>query len=209
MKKIMIIAMIFAIAIFSLVYSGVLNYYGKIVGNVNVQPPVFYAHSETESYGGETYYLLKPNAYPDGKLEEIIAGVFQSKAGEYTTIIDRGWLFPEVSSWYRSKWIFYYEVKIENANKARFFTKIYKFDTSTNSKNLIVECPPSEYTSSTTYTTVTSICDIPPISLNSNERILVEYYASIDINADTLGKVYLKIDDPNSSNPTRIEISTS
>jgi len=42
MKKIMILA-IFAIAIFSLVYSGVLNYYGKIVGNVNVQGPIFYA----------------------------------------------------------------------------------------------------------------------------------------------------------------------
>jgi len=43
MKKIMIIAIIFAFAIFSLVYSGVLNYYGKIVGNVNVQGPIFYA----------------------------------------------------------------------------------------------------------------------------------------------------------------------
>jgi len=38
------------VVIFSLVYSGVLNYYGKIVGNVNVQGPIFYADFSQTPY---------------------------------------------------------------------------------------------------------------------------------------------------------------
>jgi hypothetical protein len=191
--------------VISIAYAGVLNYYGKIVGTANVQSPKFYAHSETESYD-KTYYLLKANVQPDGALKEVSAGIYQSVAGEYETIIDIGWLFPQVSSWYQSNWKFFYEVKIENADKARFFTRIYKFDTSTYAKSLIKECPKTDYITSTTYITTTSTCEIPSISLNQNERILIEYWASIDVNAETLGKIYLKIDDPSSTDPTRIEV---
>ena len=201
MKKIILIISLIAIGIG---YAGVLNYYGKIVGTVNVQAPIFYAHSE-EEYG---YYLFKPNIPPDGSLKKEAGGVYNSRAGEYDTQINSGWLFPQVSSWYPSKWTFYYETKIENANSAKLYAKIYKFDTNTNSKTLVTECPTSDPITSTSYVTITSTCNVPSINLSSSERILVEIWAKVNINADTVGKVYLKIDDPSSTNPTRIEIST-
>jgi len=206
-KKLSLIGILVGFLLFvSIAYAGVLSYYGKIVGSVNVQPPIFYAHSESETYD-KTYYLFKANMLPDGTLKEISAGIYQSDAGEYDTIIDIGWLFPQVSSWYPSNWNFYYETKIENANKAKLFTRIFKFDTSTNTKTLIKECPKTDYTTSTTYTTITSSCEIPSITLESTERILVEYWATIDVDAGVLGKVYLKVDDPTSTNPTRIEVT--
>ncbi|MEM5820707.1 MAG: hypothetical protein QXP34_00060 [Candidatus Aenigmatarchaeota archaeon] len=44
-KKIIIMTMIIGVMLgFGIIYSGVLNYYGKIVGNVNVEGPIFYAN---------------------------------------------------------------------------------------------------------------------------------------------------------------------
>jgi hypothetical protein len=42
MRKFAIIGIAFLLVV-SIAYAGVLNYYGKIVGNVNVQGPIFYA----------------------------------------------------------------------------------------------------------------------------------------------------------------------
>ncbi len=201
MKKIMLIISLIVVGIG---YAGVLNYYGKIVGTITIQSPIFYAHSE-EEYG---YYLFKPNTLPDGDLKEEAGGVYNTKAGEYDAQINSGWLFPQVSSWYPSTWTFYYETKIENANSAKLYTKIYRFDTNTKSKTLVTECPTSDPVTSTSYVTISSTCNVPQINLSPSERILIEIWAKININAGTLGKVYLKIDDPNSANPTRIEIST-
>ena len=44
----------------SIAYAGVLSYYGKIVGTVNIQPPIFYASSE----GTYPKYKLLINAPP-------------------------------------------------------------------------------------------------------------------------------------------------
>jgi len=65
MKKIMIIAIMLGIAIFSLVYSGVLNYYGRIVGNITVQGPIFYADLQSSnSSQGKLLLNSKPeNTY--------------------------------------------------------------------------------------------------------------------------------------------------
>jgi hypothetical protein len=195
--------------VISIAYAGVLEYYGKIVGTANVLPPTFYAHSEKEIYD-KTYRVYKANVQPDGPLEENFAGIIYGEAGEYPALIDVGWLIPQVPSFYPSSWKFYYEVKIENANKGKLFTKIYKFDTTTGTKTLIKECPTSDYTTSTEYGTISSTCDFPGISqLTSSERILVEYWAWIDVNASTLGKIYLKVDDPISPNSTRVEVSKS
>jgi len=201
MKKIILMISLIAIGIG---YAGVLNYYGKIVGTITIQAPIFYAHSEKEY----DYYLFKPNIPPDGEEKELYSIYGSSDSGEYDIKIDKGWLFPQVSSWYPSNWTFYYETKIEDANSAKLYAKIYKFDTSTNNKVLIVECSTSDPVTSTSYVTITSTCNVSQINLSPSERILIEIWAKININAGTVGKVYLKIDDPNSANPTRIEIST-
>jgi len=42
MRKLAMIGIAFLLVV-SIAYAGVLSYYGKIVGNVNVQGPIFYA----------------------------------------------------------------------------------------------------------------------------------------------------------------------
>ena len=87
MKKIILMISLIAIGIG---YAGVLNYYGKIVGTVNIQPPVFYASTKSVEYGYELSINTLPNEYK-GELFSVASVKFYS-------------LPLGVSNWYPSKW---------------------------------------------------------------------------------------------------------
>ncbi len=218
-SKIIIASLIGAILFVSLVYGGVLNYYGKIVGNINVQPPVFYAHSEKETYEKNNYGMYKANVQADGPEVEIgslgLTGshVFLNGFQNY-----KGWLLPYFDSFYSSTWNFYYRVKVAGSgnvveNKAKFYVKLYKFNTQTGEKTLLQECGNTrEVSENEGYTTVSGTCSISSLSFSTDERLLVEYWAEItNAHAQDITYVYISIDNPNISKEyqTRIEVIKS
>jgi len=69
----------FGIAIFSLVYSGILNYYGKIIGNVNVQGPIFYAYiTDTNKNSGDLLLNQKPSSVIQDSFDDGHSYLFRS-----------------------------------------------------------------------------------------------------------------------------------
>jgi len=152
MKKIMIIAIMLGIAIFSLVYSGVLNYYGKIVGNVNVQPPVFYADFSNMPTG---WKKLSINEFP-------------SSSGEVTITDSGSYVFHTnalgISSFYSANWIFYVNAKVTSPPKT-LYIELWEVDPSSGDlKNKI--CETSVTITSSDYNLYSATCSPGAITLN-------------------------------------------
>jgi len=87
MKKTILIISLIAIGIG---YAGVLDYYGKIVGTINVQPPIFYASKKSIEGGYELFINTLPNEYKGELLSVNVVKFYSLPLG--------------VSNWYSSKW---------------------------------------------------------------------------------------------------------
>jgi hypothetical protein len=92
MRKLAMIGIAFLLFV-SIAYAGVLEYYGKIVGNVNVQPPTFYADSSPLQTGG-VYYKMKIN--------EVGSGTVSLQDGNRVLFVTDS---LGITSWYPAKWI--------------------------------------------------------------------------------------------------------
>ncbi len=90
MKKFAVIGIVLSLFV-GIVYTGVLNYYGKIVGTINVQGPIFYADSL--NIGG-VYYKMKIN--------EVGSGTVTLQDGSRVLFVTDS---LNVSSWYSATWI--------------------------------------------------------------------------------------------------------
>jgi hypothetical protein len=208
MRKLAMIGIAFLLVV-SIAYAGVLEYYGKIVGSVNVQPPVFYAHSEIENIAEKNYGKYEVNLPANGPAIEIKKFIDSEGSGRVDTT-RFGFLFPTVSSWYPSTWIFYYRTRadVEGA-KVQLFVKLYKLSSTGDRTQITEDCGfTSIFSTPINWTTLSGNCSVPSITLQPGERILVEYWANYT-NPTKEGYIYIGIDNPEFSidNQTRIEVS--
>jgi hypothetical protein len=209
MRKLAMIGIAFLLIV-SIAYAGVLEYYGKIVGNVNVLPPTFYTHSEVESFANENYGIFKANTPADGPAKEIKATVSGKSGSVMLDFSYAGFLLPPMDSFYSSTWTFYYRVSTTAPGaKVQIYVYVYKL-ASDGTKNLVAgPCGYSPIiTSGDNWKTVSGTCNIPSITLLSNERIMVEYWTTWS-EATSGGEISVKIDDPTlpQTDQTRIEVS--
>jgi hypothetical protein len=89
MKKFTLIGIVLSLFV-GIVYTGVLNYYGKIVGTINVQAPIFYASNDCQGNSCKLYVNELPSQY-SGQINNISLAYFDTeKLG--------------VNKWYNSVW---------------------------------------------------------------------------------------------------------
>jgi hypothetical protein len=154
MRKLAMIGIAFLLVI-SIAYAGVLNYYGKIVGNVNVQGPIFYA--STDNIDG-SYYRLYVNNLPEGKKGNIS---FDDSTTLYFVTKPLG-----VTGWYAANWTIKVNIGTNNtvnnkvlvfldfvegvdgnySSKASICTRQEITLDSTTNKTYEIVCPSSEIT---------------------------------------------------------------
>jgi hypothetical protein len=121
MRKFAIIGIAFLLVV-SIAYAGVLSYYGKIIGSVNVQPPIFYADSTSFSTGG-VYYKMKIN--------KVGIGTVSLQDGNRILFVTDS---LGITSWYPAKWIVKIKVYSPSTNGGLSTIRIKKV-----SQNLLDE----------------------------------------------------------------------
>ena len=119
MMKKLIIAII-GILIVSIGSAGLLQYYGKIVGNVNVQPPVFYASKDSIS---SNLYSLQINQKPQS--EDTITITDGNSVYFITGEIG-------VTSFYKGNWHFYIKGKANSGSSTTLWLEFYVPQDATN-----------------------------------------------------------------------------
>jgi hypothetical protein len=154
MKKIILIISLIAIGIG---YAGVLNYYGKIVGTVNVQAPIFYADSNNR---GGVYYEMKIN--------EVGSGTVNLQDGNRVLFVTDS---LGITSWYSAKWIV--KIKIHSPSTGKLSAvKIKKV-----SQDLLTEsdiCEWKDMQLNEGYNLIQKECTLDQISFNSTDRLGLE-----------------------------------
>ena len=135
MMKKLIIAII-GILIVSIGFAGVLQYYGKIIGNVNVQPPVFYVSTDC--------------------LGSVCKLYINSLPGDYSGTVEKNSVYFDsqplnVESWYRGEWKIVLKLKGTTENQRvdyylRFANSDYKsicngyISISTQEEEVTISC---------------------------------------------------------------------
>jgi hypothetical protein len=123
MKRSLIMFGIMSLLVVSLAYAGVLNYYGKIVGNVNVQPPTFYASYENVA---ENWYRLLINQKPSQ------TGTIHFTDGNNVMFWSRS---LNINSFYPATYTFY--IKASATNPTTLNVRLYIADQDGNQKQEI------------------------------------------------------------------------
>jgi hypothetical protein len=136
----------------SIAYAGVLEYYGKIEGTANVQPPAFIADYSDMSSG---WKRLNINAFPEtiGEVSFTDSNAFVFHTGALG-----------ITSFYSAHWRFYVKAKVNSPPKT-LYLELWEVDPSDGT--LINEkCKANVTLDSTEYKTYTATCTSGEISLN-------------------------------------------
>jgi hypothetical protein len=144
--------------VISIAYAGVLNYYGKIVGTANVQPPVFIADYSDMSSG---WKRLNINAFP-----ETIGEV--SFTDSYAFVFHTGAL--GITSFYPANWTFYVKAKVDSLPAKTLYLELW--EVNPNDGSLIDrKCEVPVTLDSTDYKTYTATCTLGEISLDPSHGL--------------------------------------
>jgi hypothetical protein len=116
MIRFAMIGIVFLLVI-SIAYAGVLNYYGKIVGTVSVQPPIFYADFTDMPTG---WKRLNINTLPSLTGELSISG--GSSFAFHTNALG-------INSFYNANWTFFVKAKV-NSPPRNLIVELWRIDPS-------------------------------------------------------------------------------
>jgi hypothetical protein len=163
MKRSLIMFGIMSLLVVSLAYAGVLNYYGKIVGNVNVQGPIFYASTNCSDSVCKLYINSLPSEY----------------SGELT----KGYVYFKseplgVDNWYKARWKIFLKLKGTTDNQ--------KVDYDLRLRN-------SEYkTICSSFITISTSVSETSISCNSDkiEGLTSQYYLELKLTSENNFVIY-------------------
>ena len=151
-------------------YTGVLNYYGKIVGTVNVQGPIFYASNNCSGNVCKLYVNELPSQY-SGEISNVSLIYFDTEK-------------LDVNKWYTSVWKITLKIKPSSSDQRIDYTLKFA-DTSDK-----VICTGSIILSSLETTTIT--CKLTEVELTSShylELILSSKFYPFNIYVDGTTKI--------------------
>jgi len=170
----------------SIAYAGVLSYYGKIVGTVNVQPPIFYADFTNMTTG---WKKLSINALP-------------TQTGEVTITDSNSFAFHTeslgITSFYAANWNFFVKAKVSSPPKA-LYLELWTIDPS-NGDLLSKICEKSVSITSNEYDIYSTTCTPGQFALSSSDGLA---YVIRGAAAPTVNYTI----DVDSVGSTRIEVS--
>jgi hypothetical protein len=152
MKRSLIIFGIVFLLVISIAYAGVLNYYGKIEGIANVQPPLFITDYSNISSG---WKRLNINTFPEA-------------IGEVSFTDTNAFVFHTdalgITSFYPAHWKFHVTAKV-NSPPQTLYLELWEVDPNGGSIKS-KKCEANVTLDSTDYKTYTATCTLGEISLN-------------------------------------------
>jgi hypothetical protein len=165
----------------SITYAGVLEYYGKIEGTVNVQPPIFYATSNLIS---SNLYTLQINQKPGSE-------------GRITVTDGNSVYFMTeplgVDSFYKGKWHFYIKGKSNSGGSTKLYLEFYVPDTDYWIQKTKI-CEPITLTIGSdeeVYDIVNENCY--QVSLSPSDRFVWKITGPVDISITTNGETHIEV----------------
>jgi hypothetical protein len=180
-KKISVIGIMFLLMI-SIASASVLDYYGKIEGTANVQPPVFYA--SPNSIGGVYYQLLINTIPPTGELTLTDGNVIIFASDSLN-----------VDSWYPAYWTTSINVGT-NAINNTLTIQLWILDQNYGWKGEL--CSNVITLDSTDYKTYSVTCHLDSLSLDPTDRLGLRIggggvYSSYTIKVDGTTRVEVSV----------------
>jgi hypothetical protein len=155
------VIVIFGLTLFLLVvsiaYAGVLNYYGKIFGSVNIQPPVFIADFSDMSSG---WKRLNINTYP-----EEVGEISISDGGSFVFHTEA----LGITSFYPTHWKFHVKAKVNDPPKT-LYLELWEVN-PVNGEILNKICETSVSIISTDYMDYIAVCTTNDISLSQSNAL--------------------------------------
>ena len=170
MKKFTVIGIVLSLFI-GIAYTGVLNYYGKIVGTINVQAPIFYASKDCQ---GNNSCKLYVNEFPSQYSGQI-----------NNTHVDFNTENLGANKWYNSVWNI--TLQIQPSSQSQVINYTLKF-TGTSDK---VICNGSITLSSLERTTISFNCTLNETELTPSHylKLILTSNDSFNIYVDGTTKI--------------------
>lgn len=176
-KTIAIVSILLGILLIGIVSAGLIDYFGRITGEVTVEDPVFYLSKTSTSVNDLDYYSLNLNQFDENVGD-----------GEFTNGLESEWFITEelgIEDFYPAKYTFYVKACAENNTETDLIGQIDMtlkiIDSNGNPRDIncptsITDVPTVNSCSSSDYQEYLPVfCSIESLNLNPTDRFLLSF----------------------------------